>query len=256
MSALRLFCFHWLSMVSLGLATLSSAWAVDATEKVAAMEQLLWGDANQGDYSMTIETPYWQRTLEIKAWMMRPEKTLIRVLSPKKERGSGSLRMGSEMWNYVPKIDRIIKVPPSMMLQPWMGSDFSNDDLVKESSRINDYTHQVMETLQEQGVAVLHIKSTAKPAAPVVWGSIDLWMRADDGIPLRQAYNNERGEEVKRMSFENVQVMDGRRIPTRWIMQPQDKSGRRTVIEIRNVKFDLPISDAIFTQTQLRQPEL
>jgi outer membrane lipoprotein-sorting protein len=108
------------------------------------VEKLLWGTTVQGAYEMTITTPRWTRTLVLKAWMDRPRRSFIRIVAPAKEAGIGSLRIGAEMWNYLPNVERVIKIPPSMMLQSWMGSDFTNDDLVKESSILDDYTHKVL----------------------------------------------------------------------------------------------------------------
>ena len=115
------------------------------------VERLLWGRTLQGDYEMTIQTPRWQRTLGLRVWMERPGRSFVRILSPAKEAGIGSLRIGAEMWNYLPNVERVIRIPPSMMLQPWMGSDFTNDDLVKESSILDDYTHKVLGTATVDG---------------------------------------------------------------------------------------------------------
>jgi hypothetical protein len=113
----------------------------EARELLDKVEKLLWGSTVQGEYEMTIATPRWQRTLGLRLWMDRPRRSFVRIVSPAKEAGIGSLRIGTEMWNYLPNVERIVKIPPSMMLQPWMGSDFTNDDLVKESSILDDYTH-------------------------------------------------------------------------------------------------------------------
>jgi len=226
-----------------------------ALERVKQMEQQLWAASNQGVYQMTIVTPHWQRTLEIKAWMIRPEKTLIRILAPKKERGVGSLRIRSEMWNYIPKIDRVIKIPPSMMLQPWMGSDFTNDDLVKESSLITDYEHSQFASTSESGIAVVGIRAIPKPDAPAVWGKLEFWLRASDNLPLRQLYYDERGRLVKQLSFDNIQLLGGRLIPTRWTMRSATKTDQHTVIELLSMQFDIAIDEKLFSMRRLRTPD-
>lgn len=137
------------------------AWAEepDGRTLVDRVDTLLWGKTLQGEFQMTITTPRWQRALDLRAWMERPRRSFIRVLAPAKEAGIGSLRIGSEMWNYLPNIERTIKIPPSMMLQPWMGSDFTNDDLVKQSSAVDDYTHRVLRTEVLNGAASYVIES-------------------------------------------------------------------------------------------------
>lgn len=141
-------------------------------ELVAHVERLLWGKTNQGTAEMIVITPRWERKLELRFWMERPERTFIRILAPPKEAGIGSLRIKAEMWNYLPAVERVIKIPPSMMLQPWMGSDFTNDDLVKESSILDDYTHKVVGATAVNGQDAYQVEATPKPDAPVVWGRV------------------------------------------------------------------------------------
>ena len=226
----------------------------DAFTAVKNMEELLWAGTNRGEASMTIETPHWRRTLRMQVWMDRPDLTFIRILSPKKERGVGSLRIGDEMWNFIPNIDRVIKIPPSMMLQPWMGSDFSNDDLVKESSLIEDYDHRLLDIMEDEAGKVAHIEATAKPDAPVVWGKIELWLNPDSFIPLRQMFFDEQGQAIKDLTFDEVKVIGGRKVPTRWTMTSLDKTDQRTVIILHNMEYDVPLDSGIFTQRNLRQP--
>lgn len=218
---------------------------------IAAMDARLWSDTSQGKYTMTIQTPHWERTLELDVWMDRPRATFVRVLSPAKERGIGSLRIDTEMWNYIPRIDRIVKIPPSMMLQPWMGSDLSNDDLVKASSLVTDYIHRTEEI--EDGIA--HIVSHPREEATVVWGRIESWIEAGTGIPHRQLYFDEQGKTVREMTFTDVAEMDGRTLPTRWVVQPLPAEGQKTVLTIESVQFDEPIDPAVFSERNLRNPD-
>jgi len=236
-----------------GTATATNNDGPDGREIVSSVEMLLWGRTSDGEYEMTITTPHWSRTLILRSWMQRPDKTFVRILSPKKEAGIASLRIKSEMWNYLPKIERVIKIPPSMMLQPWMGSDFSNDDLVKESSMVDDYLHRIDATETQGGVSVYRITSTPRPEAAVVWGKLVYRVREHDLMPLSQQYYDERGELIKELTFSDVQVMGGRRIPTRWIMKPATKPGNMTEIRINKVRFDQPIPESTFTLRNLRQ---
>src|SRR5574341_2176164 len=141
---------------------------------------------------MSVTTPRWQRTLSLRAWMERPKRSFIRIMTPAKEAGIGSLRIGAEMWNYLPNVERTIKIPPSMMMQPWMGSDFTNDDLVKESSVVDDYTHRVLAAESVAGAPVYVIEAIPKPEAAVVWGKIVFRVRKSDFIPIAVEYYDER----------------------------------------------------------------
>jgi len=228
---------------------------IDGRQIIEHIEKLLWGKTSRGRYTMRISTPRWQRTLEIDMWMRRPDKTFIRIRAPAKEAGTASLRIGDEMWNYIPKVERVIKIPPSMMLQPWMGSDFANDDLVKESSVIRDYQHRVIGREQQGDDAVLVVEALPRENAAVVWGKLVYRVRERDLMPLKQDYFSERGERIKEMTFSQVKQMGGRLLPTHWEMRSLRKPGNVTVVELQDIVFDKPIADAIFTLRNLRNPE-
>jgi outer membrane lipoprotein-sorting protein len=217
------------------------------------VEKLLWGSTVHGDYEMTITTPRWQRTLGLKVWMDRPRRSFVRIVSPAKEAGIGSLRIGAEMWNYLPNVERVIKIPPSMMLQPWMGSDFTNDDLVKESSILDDYTHKVLASAAPDDEA-WQIEATPKPDAAVVWGRVVYSVRRRDNMPLKQEFFSERGELVRVMIFTDVRTLGGRTLPTRWEMRPVAKPGNVTTVVLKTVAFDQPLAEEIFTQRHLQKP--
>lgn len=230
----------------------STAQEPDGRDIVARVESLLWGRTSEGRYQMAITTPNWQRTLSLQVWMKRPDKTFVRISAPAKEAGVSSLRIEDEMWNYLPKVERTIKVPPSMMLQPWMGSDFTNDDLVKESSMIDDYTHRVIPTEKSDGEDTYKVESLPKPDAAVVWGKLIYRVRKNDLMPLKLEYYDERGRLIKVLSFSEVRELDGRRLPTRWEMRPTAKPGNATVIRIQDVTFDRPLPEGVFTLSNLR----
>ena len=228
--------------------------APTAKSLIEGMEDTLWSDSNHSLFTMRIETEYWARELNLEAWMNRPEKALIRIHSPKKEAGIGSLRIGDAMWNYLPKVDRTIKIPPSMMLQPWMGSNFSNDDLVKESSFVDDYTHEVTGSGEIDGITVYHVVSTPKPNAPVVWSRLEFQIR-EDSIPVAMTYYGERGKAIKTMTYSAIDFLGGRQLPTRWTMKDEANPESRTVIEIESIEFNLPLEDDLFTLRRLRNPQ-
>lgn len=222
-------------------------------ELVAHVERLLWGKTNQGTAEMIVITPRWERKLELRFWMERPERTFIRILAPPKEAGIGSLRIKAEMWNYLPAVERVIKIPPSMMLQPWMGSDMTNDDLVKESSAVEDYTHALGTNEEIDGSKVYRVESTPKPEAAVVWGKVVYKIRIADRIPLRQEYYDERGELIKVLNFLDVRELGGRVIPTRWQMQPVQKPQNQTIFVLKQITFDAPIPSDVFALRNLQQ---
>lgn len=235
------------------LSTTANSADISGKEVVTSVEKLLWGQSVQGQYEMTISTPYWQRTLKMRVWMERPEKSFIRLLSPAKEKGIGSLRLKNEMWNYLPKVERTLKVPPSMMLQPWMGSDFSNDDLVKESSVIEDYKHNLVATEEFNKQSVYRIELIPKPEAAVVWGKLVYRVRVSDLMPIKLEYFDERGRLIKTLIFSDVRQIGDRLIPTKWQMFPTAKPENSTTVRIKKVTFNQPISEKIFTLRNLRK---
>jgi outer membrane lipoprotein-sorting protein len=227
---------------------------VSAKEVIRKMDLILRGDSSFGLYQMSITDPDWQRTLTLKAWEKRKShKTLIRILSPPKEEGIVTLKIMLEMWNYLPRVERIIKIPPSMMLQPWMGSDFTNDDLVKASSMVNDYTHKILAEEKLQGHDAYKVELLPKPDAPVVWGKIMAWVRKADSMPLRQEFFNEQGELIRVLVFSAIKEVRGRVIPTHWEMTPIKKKGRKTVMQVLDLQIDLPIEDSVFSLRNLKQ---
>lgn len=223
------------------------------SEIVDRVEKLLWGKTLQGEFEMQVKTKTWQRTLQLRVWMDKPDRSFIRILSPAKEAGIGSLRIKTEMWNYLPSVERTIKIPPSMMLQPWMGSDFTNDDLVKESSIVDDYTQNVIGTAEVNGNMVWQVEAIPKPEAAVVWGRIVYWVQRDTYLPVKEEFYNERGELIRVMTFSEVKTLGGRTIPTRWEMRPVKKPDNVTTVILKQVSYDQPMDDDVFAQRNLQQ---
>jgi len=229
--------------------------SVNATNIVKQYDQLMQGQTNTGVYSMQVTTPQWQRTLELQVYRQYPSKTFIRILSPAKEAGITSLRIKNEMWNYLPAIEKTIKIPPSMMLQPWMGSDFTNDDLVKESSIVNDYTHTIIRETIVNGQAVYLIEALPKPNAAVIWGKIILWIRKNDFVPLKEEYYNEKQTLIKSLEYSDISQVSDRIIPKTWTMRSLIKPGHFTMIKLIDVTYDHPIDENIFSLTHLKKIE-
>ena len=154
--------------------------ARSADELVDDSNKLMRGQSSHARIRMGITTPKWERTLEIESWNQGREKALMRILSPAKERGNGTLKIVKEIWNWLPAVERVIKIPPSMMHSSWMGSDFTYEDVVKADSVVKDYTHKVLRRAREEGRDLILIESLPKPDAPVVWGKIVLTV-AEEG---------------------------------------------------------------------------
>ena len=234
------------------LSSVASA-APSATEIVERAEALLWGKTAAGEFDMTITTPAWSRTLSLHAWMDRPGKSFLRIMAPAKDAGITSLRIESEMWNYLPAIERTIKIPPSLMLQSWLGSDFTNDDLVKESSLITDYTHRLLGEKNVDGHEAWQVEELPKPNAAVVWGKIVYSIRRADFVPLKLEYYDERGDLIRALTYSDIRSINGRTIPTRWEMQPANKPGKKTAIVVKTITYDKPLSPEIFSLRNLKQ---
>src|SRR3990167_6083947 len=159
----------------------------DGKKIIERMIHKMRGRINVAEYEMTIVRPSWSRMVKLKAWDDRGRKRVfIRILEPPKEAGTTFLRLGYNLWNYLPKVEKVMKIPPSLMLQPWMGSDFTNDDLVKESSYIDDYDHKIVGREERDGLPVLRIELIPHPEAPVVWGKVIFWVREKDNLPLEE----------------------------------------------------------------------
>jgi len=225
-----------------------SLMAVTAAELVQQVQDRLRSDTSIARYSMRIETASWQREVRLVAWDDRTKKRFfIRILAPRRDKNTTWLKDGTNLWMYLPKLERDIRIPPSMMLSNWMGSDFTNDDLVKMESVVRDYSHQL---LSDQS-GVYTVASTPKPDAPVVWGKIVRRIR-HDMMPLSEDYYDEHGKHIRHLAFDRVRHMGGRDIPSRWIMQGMATPDKRTVMILEDIRFDTPIPDSVFSRANMR----
>lgn len=232
----------------------SSAQKDDADALIEKSENHIRGKSFRGKMTMTVEHSGTTRTLTMRNWSVGREKSFVKVLSPAKDRDSGNLRIDLNLWQYLPNVERIIKIPPSLMLQSWMGSDFTNDDLVKTSSLTRDYTHRVLGREKYQEFEAVKVECIPKPNAPVVWGKVVAWVRAGDGVPLKQEFYTENGELMKAMEGSEVKTFGQRTIPTKLVMRNLKKNDSRTTLKYDEVNFDENIPDSIFTQENLRRP--
>jgi outer membrane lipoprotein-sorting protein len=222
-----------------------------AQELARKIDDLYRSQASYAQVEMHIVTPDWQRTLSLKAWSKGQDKTFIRILEPKKESGVGTLRLGNEMWNYLPKTDKVIKIPPSMMMSSWMGSDFTNDDLVKEYSFVNDFVFRLV-TPTEAQKGFLYLECRPKPGVPVVWDKIVIAVDEVTSLPVWQKFYDEKGKVARIMNYSQVKTFGRRTIPTVMEMIPQTKEGYKTVLRYVSVQFDLDLDEAIFSLRNLQ----
>jgi outer membrane lipoprotein-sorting protein len=202
---------------------------------------------------MTIHRPNWNRVVSIKAWTLGQKNSLFTILAPPKDNGNGTLKKGREMWMYNPKVNRVIKLPPSMMSQSWMGSDFSNNDLAKSDNLITEYAHTITGTDTHEGKTVYLVKSIPKPQAPVVWGMQTLKIRADN-IFLEQAFYDEDLKLVKSLKFQKIQMMGGKLYPKKLIMRKSGEIDEYTIVEHKMIRFTDSLPASLFTLSNLRNP--
>jgi len=236
-----------------GVFSLAHAGQPDAESLVRDSFDYYRGKASVATIEMLIKRPEWERTQVMKAWTRGEDESLMTVLEPSKDKGNGSLKVGRTMWTYNPKVKRTIKLPPSMMAQSWMGSDFSNNDLAKADTIINDYTHQLIGEEVVDGVVVYIVESIPKPDAPVIWGKEILKIR-EDLIYLEEAFYDEDGNLVKTLSFSEIEDIDGKLYPTRMVMQKESRPDAYTQIDYREIHFLNKLPDRIFKKTSLKNP--
>jgi outer membrane lipoprotein-sorting protein len=223
-----------------------------AQEIVDQVDRLLRGESSHGVVQMEVVTEHWSRAYEMRIWSLGTEYSLIRILSPRKDAGTATLKAGEDIWNYLPRVDRSIKLPPSLMGAAWMGSHFTNDDLVKESRIIEDYDVEIGFEGSRDGVAVWEFVLTPKPEAAVVWGRIEEQVRQVDMMPVWARYYDDRGELARTLTFEEFKVMGGRLVPARMDVVPADKPGERTTILYSELEFDVDLDESFFSLRRLQ----
>ena len=219
--------------------------AVNLLKKI---DELYRSDNSISTMKMSIVTPNWQRTLEMQSWTIGMDDTFIRILSPKKDRGVATLKKGREMWNYFPKINKVIKVPPSMMMGSWMGSDFTNDDLVREVSLVKEYHVEQKDQGDNHQLILIPKESTV-----TVWARIEILVKKETLLPIEQSYFNERGEKVRSMYFSDIREFSGKKLPSKMSMIPHNKKDHKTVIEYVELEFNTTMDVDIFTLRNLKK---
>ena len=226
---------------------------IDVKEIVKKADEKFRGQSSQGTMTMTIQRPSWSRTISMKNWTLGTKYSMIYITEPAKERGQVFLKRGNEMWNWVPTIERMIKIPPSMMMQSWMGSDFTNDDLVKESSLVKDYDQTLLGKEKLEGYDCYKVQLIPHEDAAVVWGKIIMWISEKDLLWLKAEYYDEDGELVNTEILSDIKTMDDRIMPTHLEMIPEDKPGQKTILVFDNIKFNIDINESFFSIQNMRR---
>ncbi|MBW2367432.1 MAG: outer membrane lipoprotein-sorting protein [Deltaproteobacteria bacterium] len=223
----------------------------DARSIVKKSLNYVRGEASVSMLTMVIHRPQWERRMTIKAWTKGDRLSLFHTVAPAKDRGNGTLKKGREMWMFNPKINRVIKLPPSMMSQGWMGSDFSNNDLSKTDSILDEYTHRIIGTETRDGMTIYEIESIPKPDAPVIWGMQRLKIR-EDGIMVSQEFYDEDAALVKTLRTEEIRMLGGRLFPKIWTMEKTETPGQYTRMTYDELAFLDQLEDRLFSISNLK----
>ncbi len=237
----------------------SSGLETTAQEKITPKEildkvdDLFRGRSSHGEMTMSIRTVHWSRALTLEFWSKGKDRSLIRIRAPKKEKGTTTLRVKNDIWNFLPKTKRIIKLPSSMMSASWMGSHFTNDDLVKESRMAEDYDYEISFEGERDGQEVTEITCIPKPEAAVVWGKVLVTVKSVDFMPLQIQYFDEDMKPARTMTFSQVKSMGDRRVPTLMTVVPENKPGEKTEVLYKDIKFDLDLPAGLFSLRSLQQ---
>lgn len=236
----------------LAILSFFTGFAQDAKEIVKTADKKMRGTTMEAEMVIKTTRPTWSREMSCKVWMKSNDLAMILIQSPAKDKGIAFLKRKKEVWNWMPSLERNIKLPPSMMTQSWMGTDFTNDDLVKESSVVEDYTHTIIGDTVIQNRSCYLIQMLPKPTAAVVWSKVLICIDKKDFMELHSAFYEEDGKLINTMNSYDVKMMDGRLIPTRFEMIPADKKGQKTEMIYKSIRYNKPIEDNFFSMEKMQ----
>lgn len=244
---LRSLCLLLVLMLTVQLVVAESA-----REIIEQMEKQMRGASSYVEMQMKTVRPRYTREVSMKSWSKGEEYSLIVITAPARDKGTAFLKRDKEMWNYVPNIDRTIKMPPSMMSQSWMGSDFSNDDLIRESSTIDDYTHRILKEESCQGYDCWVLELIPDPESSIVYGKVLIWVSKEDYLQLKIENYDEDDFLVSTIQFKEVEKMGGRKIPTVMEMMPADKMDHKTILHYEEARFNIDLENDFFSIQNLK----
>jgi len=223
----------------------------DVVQLMDYIDDLYRAESSYASMRMTVVRERGTRELELESWSKGDDEALIVIRSPAREAGTATLRTEEGLWNYAPRADRLIRIPSGLLSDSWMGSHFTNDDLMRETSYLDDYD-AVISWEEREGVSYIKATLTPKPDAPVVYSHMVFLVTPDNWVPVRTEYYDD-GELIRSMSFERIETISGKKIPMRMIIVPEDGSDERTVVEYLELQLDIPVDDQLFTRQGLRR---
>jgi len=232
---------------------IATPFAQDAKEIIAKSDELIKSKSSYSEVSMEIIKTDWSRSFGMKSWASEPDYAIIYITEPARDKGTVTLKRKKEVWNWIPAAQKVIKIPPSMMLQSWMGSDFTNDDLVKESSIVNDYTHSIIREEMYNDYECYVIESIPKEDAGVVWGKLLTWISKEYYFQLKTEFYDEDEYLVKKYIGSDIKHMDGRYFPTHWEMLPEDRPGEKTTLTYLKIQFNYPVDESFFSERNMKK---
>jgi outer membrane lipoprotein-sorting protein len=224
-----------------------------AKEILDRIDKMWRGESSSGEVTMEIVTAHWQRSLTMDVWSLGKEYSLVKITAPLKEKGVATLKVEKNIWNYLPKINRVIKIPGSMMMASWMGSHFTNDDLVKESTFVDDYTYRLSFSGLRGGQFIYEIECIPKPEAAVVWGKVVIIVLKEDLIPLKELFYDEDGTLMRTMTFSEVRSFGRRTVPSVTTLVPADKPDELTRITYNRLQFGIDVDEEFFSLRNLKR---
>lgn len=243
-----------LTLLLTAMIHMSVAYAQDVQPKQIVQNSinLMNGKTSKSTATMSVIRPKWTRTITMKAWSLGNDYNMILITAPAKDKGQTFLKRENEMWNWIPTISRIVRIPPSMMGQSWMGSDFTNNDIVKRNSLVNDYEHEIMGTETIEGHETYKITLTPKKDAAVIWGKVVLYISKKEYFLLKGEYYDESGTLVHLETQTNIRHFTDRDLPSKLTIVPVKEKGKKTVLEFEEIEFNVPIQKDFFSQQNMK----
>jgi len=229
-----------------------SAYSQNAYEIVRKMDDKVKGQSTQAEITIKIIRPKWERELSMKLWTKGFDFSMVLVFAPTKEKGNAFLKRKKEVWNWIPGIEKIIKLPPSMMSQSWMGTDFTNDDLVKHNSVLNDYSHKIIGETEIDGSTCYKIEMLPKPESSVIWGKIISYIDKKEYIQRRAEFYDEENVLVNLLKGTDVKILGGKKLVSKIEMTPVEKPGFKTILIYNSLLFDKHIEDNFFNPEKMK----
>lgn len=224
---------------------------LDLEQAVAHFEDLYRSSSSIGEVEMIVTRPRRTQTMRMRIWTEGTDKSLVVIQSPARDRGAATLKVDKNLWNHMPRIRRTIRVPPSMMLSSWMGSDFTNDDLVREASFLEDYDYETAGVSEEPPGWL--VRFTAKPDMVGLWNRIDLVLCEDGALPVQAEYYDRRDRLSRTIYWDDVRELGGRRLPARMTLIPEDEESHKTTMQYHELEFDAELPSDVFSLSRLEQ---